>query len=124
MILTDKTALKELKRANSFELENSVNCYPENERDGRSDLQMLADECSYIVSNFEECGHVLYEDLEHAREVLRETRNGKFIPLYSNLTPKYRNSDIEIARGSINEYRRLKNCLKRLNKMGYYGRWY
>ena len=124
MKITDKDALKELKRVRSFELEESLDTYPENERDGRSDMQMLADELSYILSNYSEDGHVLCDDLERAKEIIRETQNGKVMPLWSSsLKPKYRPSDIQIARDAINEYRRLKNCMKRLNAKGIYGKW-
>lgn len=124
MNITDKEALKELKRVRSYELDQSISDYPEDERDGRSDMQMLADECSYILSNFEESGHVLCEDLQRAREIIRRTKNGKVIPVWtSSLEPMYRQSDIQIARDAINEYRRLQNLMKRLNSKGFYGKW-
>ena len=59
MNITDKEVLKELKRVRSGELEDSVFDYPENDRDGRSDMQVLTDELSWILSNFKEDGHVL-----------------------------------------------------------------
>lgn len=124
MKLTDTNALNELKKARSSELDEAINSYPEDERDGRTDLQMLADELSYILSNFEESGHVLCDDLAHAKEVLYKTKYGKVIPLWqSTLTPVYSKSDIEIAKSTINEYKRLQSCMKRLNKQGYYGKW-
>lgn len=124
MKITDKEVLKELKRARSYELYESLETYPEDEREGRSDMQMLADECSYIISCFEENGHVLGDDLERAKEIIKETKNGKVIPLWSqSLTPMYSKHDIENARNAINEYRRLKNLMKRLNANGYYGQW-
>jgi len=127
MTITDKKALAELKKINSCELDEYVDSYPNDERFGRSDMQIIADEMSYIISCFEEAGHVLYEDLEQAREILRKTKNGKVIPyIVINGVPKYpryRQSDIEIARSSINEYKRLKNAMKRFNKAGYYGKW-
>lgn len=124
MNITDKEVLKELKRVMSFDLEESVRTYPDDERDDRSDMQILADECSYILSNFKEDGHVLCEDLERAKEIIRETKNGKQIPLYaSTLKPKYKQYDIQIARDTINEHKRLQNLMKRLNAKGFYGRW-
>lgn len=124
MIIADKRVLRELKRVKSFELEESLLTYPECERDGKSDMQMLADECSYVLSNFEEEGHVLFDDLERAKEIIKETKNGKEMPLWaSTLRPKYRPSDIQCARDTINEHRRLKACMKRLNEQGFFGRW-
>ena len=124
MQITDKEAIKEMKRARSFELDESVYSYPDDERDGRSDIQIVADECSWILSCFTEGGHALCDDLERAREILRETKNGKTIPLWaSTLKPKYRQSEIQCARDAINEYRRLQSLMKRLNGKGIYGKW-
>ena len=124
MRLTDKEALKEIKMARSGELEMAIDEYPDDERDGRSDMQMLADELSYILSCYTEDGHVLSDDLNRAREILRETKNGKVIPLWKeSLKPIYRPHDIQIARDTINEHRRLVSCMKRLNAKGYYGKW-
>ena len=124
MKITDKEVLKEMKRIRSGELWMSVDSYPDDERDGRTDEQFVADELSYILSCFEEDGHVLYDDLNGAKEILRETKNGKVIPFWSgSLQPKYRPSDIQNARDAVNEYRRLKNGMKRFNDKGIYGRW-
>lgn len=124
MKITDKEVLKELNRIRSGELEIRIEDYPEDERDGRSDWQVLADELSYLVSNLEEYGNVMHEDLDRSREILRETQNGKVMPLWQgSLTPKYRPSDIRGAKDFINEYRRLKNAQKRLNARGIYGIW-
>ena len=124
MKITDKDAVKELNRARSGELWDSLDSYPEDERDGRSDMQMVADECSYILSNFQEDGHVLCEDLQEAREILRKTKNGRVIPLWqSTLKPVYDKHRIQRARDTINEYNRLKSLMKRLNDKGIYGKW-
>lgn len=124
MKITDKEVLKELKRARSGELWESLDSYPEDERDDRTDMQMLADECSYILSCFDEDGHALHDDLQEAKEIMRETKNGKTIPLWrESLTPVYSKSRIETARASINEHRRLKSLMARLNDNGYYGKW-
>ena len=124
MTITDKEALKELKKVRSGELEMSVDGYPEDERDGRTDMQVIADELSWILSNFNEDGHTLHDDLQEAREILRETKNGKVIPLWkSTLKPMYTQSRIQCCRDTINEYNRLKNLMKRLNAKGIYGKW-
>lgn len=124
MNITDKKVLTELKRVRCWELWESVSEYPEDERDGRTDMQFLADEVSYILSCYDEGGNVFCDDLEWAKEVLKETKNGKVIPMWQeSLIPKYSRRDIEMARNSINDYKRLKNCMKRLNASGYYGKW-
>lgn len=125
MKIIDKTVLRELNTVRCLELEEDIDSYPEDERDGRSDMEFFADEVSYFVSLYFEGGTCHSEDLDWAREVLRETENGKVMPLWSGtLQPKYRESDVENARSSVNEFRRLCNCLKRLQKRGFYGRWY
>ena len=124
MKITDKQVLKELKRVRSCELDMSLETYPEDEREGRSDAQVVADEISYILSCFDEDGHVLCDDLEESRRILRETKNGKVSPLWTqSLTPMYSKSRIESCRDCINEYNRLKNYMKRLNAQGIRGYW-
>lgn len=126
MELTDKKAINIYKRLKCAELVESIDEYPEDERDGRNDLQFLADEINYFRSNFEENGHSFKESLDFARELLRETKNGKNIPLDPRtLKPKYGYypHDIEIAKNTIAEYKQLQHYEKRLKDMGYFGKW-
>ena len=124
MKITDTEVLKELNRVNSFDLEEDLETYPEDERDGRTDLQMLADEVSYILSCYQEDGHVLCDSLEESKEILRRTKNGKVIPLWkSTLKPVYRESQIQTSRDIINEHRRLQSLYKRLQARGLCGKW-
>lgn len=124
MTITDKEVLKELDRVRSYDLREDLNTYPEDERDGRSDMQMLADEVSYILSCYSEEGHCLGDGLRESKEILRETKNGKVIPLWKEtLTPMYRESQIQMSRKIINEHRRLQNLYKRLNDKGFNGKW-
>lgn len=124
MKITDEAILKELKRVRSYELNESVESYPDDERDGRTDEQVVADELSYILSGFNEEGNALYDDLTESRRILRETKNGKVMPLYqSTLTPLYSKSRIQSCKACVNEYNRLKSFMKRLNERGIYGKW-
>lgn len=124
MKVTDERVLKELRRVRSCDLDEYVLTYPEDEKDGRSDMQILADECSYILSCYEEEGHAFCEDLQSAKAMLRKTKNGKVIPLWMNtLKPIYSKSQIESARATVNEHKRLQSLMKRLNANGFYGRW-
>ena len=124
MNIADAEVLKELKRVRSCDLEDSLLDYPEDERDGRSDMQCLADELSWILSNYKEDGHVLCDDLQEAREIIRETKNGKVIPLWQGtLQPMYSKSRIQSCRDTINEYNRLQSLLKRVHAKGFRGRW-
>ena len=124
MKINDAEVLKELKRVRSGELWCRMEDFPDDEVDGRSDMQMLADELSWLIENFEECGCCLHEDLEEAREILRETRYGKVIPLWKDsLKPVYDKHRIQSCKDTVNEYNRLKTLMKRLNAKGIYGKW-
>lgn len=125
MKLTDGKAIAMLQRARLYDVEESIDTYPENERDGRDDWQMLADEAGYIYSlYFEDTCHA--EALEDARRVLAETKYGKVIPLDPRtFKPKrgYMPSDIQVAKDIVNEFNRLKRFCERLEKMGYHSKW-
>lgn len=126
MIFTDKKAISIFKRLKMAELIDSIKEYPEDERDGRNDLQFLADEISYFKSCYEEDGHVYYDSLTQARELLRKTKNGKILPIDPR-TMKYKRGyypvDIEIAKSIISEYNQLGYYKKRLLDIGYTGKW-
>lgn len=58
---------------------------------------------------YEEDGTTFSESLYEAKEIRRETRNFKSMPLWrESLTPKYRESQLIDAKNVLNEYRRLK----------------
>ena len=126
MKFTDEKAIKMLKKARLYEIEESIDMYPENERDGRNDFQMLADEAGYVYSNYFEYGHCFHDALEEARELLRETKYGKVIPIDSRtFKPRlgYYPSDIQSAKDLVNEFNRTERLVKRLEKLGYYSKW-
>lgn len=127
MKLTDETAIKLLKKVDAPCLEERIESYPDDEREGRSDMQMLADELSYYYSLFMDDDCIWYEDLKDARAKLRKTNNGKRIPLDpSTFKPKYGYwpSDIRDARNLVNEVARVKRLGKKLQSMDYYGDYY
>lgn len=126
MKLTDKNVLKWLKAIKCYDLEEMIDYISESDIEGRSDMQIFTDELSYCISNYNEDGHTWHDDLEHSRELLRETKQGKVIPYDSKtLKPKngYYPSDISIAKKVVNEYKRMLYRYKQLNKLGYYGKW-
>lgn len=125
MNITDKAAIRILKKLNSCDVWEKIYTYPEEERDGRSDMQMVADEAGYILSMYEESGTTFYDDLKESRYILNRTQYGKQIPLWvSTLKPVYAPSDIQAAKDVVNEYNRLKRLIKRLSNEGYYSKWY
>lgn len=128
MKITDKVVIRELNTVRSLDLEESISNYPESERDGRSDMQFLADEVSYRISLYKE-ETATAEEYEEAQRFLRETSNGKKMPYYATFPPKPKYSELglqnktRLAKDIVNEYRRLQALMKRLNNKGYYGRW-
>lgn len=127
MKLTDKNVLKWLKALKCGRLEITIKYIGDSEIEGRSDIQIFADELSYCISKYNDDGDMWYEDLAHSKELLKETKNGKVIPLDSTtLKPKngYRPEDILIAKDVVNEYRRMVSRYNKLKQMGVYGRWY
>lgn len=113
MRITDKEAIRLLKRANSPDLEGHVATYPEEERDGQSDLDIVLYELDYLVDMYENGGTVYSEDLEGALKIMEDTHNGKSIPL---LLPefefKYAPQEVINAKSIVQEYKRLKKLLK------------
>lgn len=125
MVFTDKEAIKRLEKLRVLEVEESIDVYPEDERDGRSDMQMLADEAGYILSLFEEDEHAYNDALRESRYILNRTKYGKAIPISPiTLKPVYMSSDIWSSKEIVNAYNRLKRFVKRMAEDGYYSRWY
>lgn len=131
MKLTDKKAISIYKRLKCAEARESIEEYPDDERDGRSDLEFIADEVSYFRSNYEEDGCAFKDALEWARECLRDTKNGKIMPVNVRVDgngkwhflDKYKPSDVDSARWIVAEYKQLNYYDKKLKEMGYYGTW-
>lgn len=120
MKITDKWVLKELERMGDTELIDDIEQYPDDERDGRSDIEFFANEVDYFVSLYHEAGHDWCEHLKEARDVLRRTENGKVTPV-SPITfeplPKYSPSRVEWAKEFVKGYRTLERELKKLQGM-------
>lgn len=118
MNITDKYVLKQLKIANSDALYGNLEEFPESERDGKSDLQILMDELEYLIDLYNSEGTTSGGELDEAREILQMTKNGKEIPmLVANdgyMQPRFDKWKIEESKAIVNEYRRLCNLDKRL----------
>jgi hypothetical protein len=120
MEFTNKEALRQLKFANSSELNGMIHDYPEDEREGRTDLEMLKNEVDYLLDKYHSSETVQNDELREARKILRLTRNG--IPFEANwrtgeLKAKYTKGEIQQAHDTVNEFRRLENLEKRLRCM-------
>lgn len=126
MVFTDKEARKLLNKVACEDLRADIEEYPEDERDGRTDMEMLAEEARYILDFYEEDGTLTNEDLREARRVLNVTNYGKRIPLYGDIDdmanfgrPLYTTWQIENAKSTVNEYNRLKRLVAKLDRMGF-----
>lgn len=115
MKITDKAVLNELKKVRSAELKENLETFPEDERDGKSDMEIFCDEVYYLIDMYIEPGTRQYNNLQWAREIMKKTKRGKVMPLDNRtLHPKYSKCDVDLASEITNEVKRLKNCTRRL----------
>lgn len=125
MKFTDAKAIELLNKLCSYDVECSIETYPEDEREGRSDMQVLADEASYYLSLYHEDGTTFREELLEAKNKLKRTDYGKRIPCGRDWQPQhgYWPSDIQSAKNLVNEVARLERFAKKMEKLGYVGMW-
>lgn len=84
----------------------------ENERNGRSEMQVFADELSYCISCYNDNESSMHDDLEQARYILRKPK------------ANCKQSDITCAKMVINKYKRMIYRYSQLKKAGYIGKWW
>ena len=121
MKLTDQEAIKALKKVRCYDLEQMIEDYPEDERDGRTDWDMIANEAGWLLDAFNEDENANHEALQEARDVIRETKNGKVFPgLLTSAQLKTWQFRVQDARDLINMYNRLTRFVKKLKRMGLY----
>lgn len=89
MILKDKDAKRWLKICDCPALSESVESFPEEERDGKSDLQILADEVGYRLDLYTEEGNWVEEEYKEAVEFLKDFKRGKIPCSNSSYTKIY-----------------------------------
>ena len=114
MKITNKAVLSELKKVRSAELEENLETFPEEERDGKSDIEIFCDEVYYLINMYIEPGTRQYNNLKWAREIMKNTKRGTVIPVDVNFNPKYTKFDVDMASKITNEVKRLKACTRRL----------
>lgn len=121
MKLTDKQAIKALKAVHIYDLEQAIEDYPEGERDGRSDWDMIANEAGWLLDAMNEDENANHEALLEAREVIRLTKNGTVFPgLLTSAQLKTWEYRVQDARDYISMYNRLTRFVKKLKGMGLY----
>ena len=119
MKLTDKEAIKALKKVRIWDLEDMISDYPEDERDGRSDWEMIANEAGWLLDGFREDGHANREALEEAKDLIRATNNGKVFPgLLTSVQVQSYQIMVRDARDLINMVKRLERFVEKLKGMG------
>lgn len=121
MTLTDAEAIKALKKVRCYDLEERLSEYPEEERDGRTDWDMIADEAGWLLDSFHDDSCLNYVELEEARALIRETKNGT---VFKGLltTAQLRSCELKVqgARDLINMVNRLARFVQKLKGMGLY----
>lgn len=116
--ITDKEVKKILKYIDMAELTESINTLPENERELRSDLEILIDEIEYFIWNYESDGNIFGDDLEESKYILKVTKRGKYIPISMvTFTPIYSRTQIENAKNTVSEYKRLKKGFDKAHEL-------
>lgn len=121
MKLTDEKAIKALKKVGIEELEQMVDDYPEDEVDGRSDWDIIANEAGWLLDSFRDDSHVNWEDLQDARECIRRTENGTVMPVDANtFKPIYKPWEVKGAQALIDEYNKLSRFVTSLKRKGLY----
>lgn len=121
MKLKDKDAIKALKKVRIWDLEQMIEDYPEDERDGRSDWDMIANEAGWLLDALNEDGNANHDALLEARQILHETKNGTVFPglLLSTQVESWKYK-VRDAKDFINMYNRLTRFVKKLKSMGLY----
>ena len=121
MKLTDQEAIKAIRKVRCYDLEMMLDDYPEDERDGRTDWEMVANEAGWLLDGFREDGHANHEALEEAKELIRDTRNGTvFHGLLTSAQLKRKEMEVQDARDLVNMVKRLTRFVQKLKGMGLY----
>ena len=119
MKLTDPEAIKALKKVRVWDLAQMIDDYPEDERDGRSDWDMVANEAGWLLDALNEDGNANHDALLEAREIIRTTKNGTVFPgLLTSAQLKSWQYRVQDARDFINMYNRLVRFVAKLKGMG------
>lgn len=121
MKLTDAEAIKALKKVRCYDLEERISDYPEEERDGRTDWEMIANEAGWLLDSFHDDSCANYEALEEAKQVLRETNYGKvYHGLLTSVELTTWQFKVKDAKDFVNMVNRLTRFVQKLKGMGLY----
>ena len=119
--MTDVEAIKALRKVRCYDLEMMIADYPEDERDGRTDWDMIANEAGWLLDAFNEDENANHEALLEARQIIRDTKNGTVFPgLLTSAQVKSWGIRVQDARDLINMVNRLARFVQKLKGMGLY----
>jgi|GEM_PF-6484084 len=117
MKLTDKRLEQMVGKVKSLDLEEAINTLPEEERDGRSDAQIVRDELDWLIYSFNEGGCASCEALKEAGRLIYKTKGGKvFDGLLTSSQILHEEVKVREAKDLANEYNRLKRFKKRMEE--------
>lgn len=109
MQITDKRVIRILSRIKNAWCVEDVETFPEDERNGQSDMDILKDEIYYIIERFEDSEGALGSEYAEALEIMKKTKNGKVMPYtFPDFEPLYEQYEVNDAKALIAEYKQLK----------------
>lgn len=105
MEFVSEEVIKELEMIDSIELVENMIEFPEDEREGLSDFQILYDEICYLIDLYQDSGTDHNDMLKKAREIKKKTKDWTVVPAsIEDFHPLYKESEITDARNLIEEY--------------------
>lgn len=116
MKITDRKLKALVSRIKCAELKTSILSFPEAERDGKTDKQIIIDEVDYFKELFEEEGNMFNDDLERSRALLRETKNGKEFPTIDPKEISMYMIAVWEAQRTVSEYRQIRRISETLRR--------
>lgn len=116
MNITDRKMKELVRRIKCAGLKASILTFPEAERDGKTDKQIITDEVDYFKELFEEEGNMFNDDLERSRALLRETKNGKEFPTIDTKEISMYMIAVESAKRTVSEYRQIRRISETLRR--------
>lgn len=117
MKITDKEVIRALEHVRSAELWEMLDSYPEDEVDGRTDWEMVANEAGWLLDSYNSDDTVRHDDLMECKRIYGRliAKNRKGVEWSTRDYINWSN-----ARDTINEYNRLSGFVKKLKAKGLY----
>lgn len=117
MIITDKKAKAIYNKILCPEVQESIDTFPDDERDGKTDMQIVMDEIAYFIEMFESDGTIYNDCLTEAKDI--QSRSGNFTnyPIYlPSFQPVFSENQINDAKATLKQYKQLKDYYKKYRK--------